>query len=101
MRKGKNPRWTIATARQNLAELVSLAAREPQEIYRRDKLVAWVISVDESTVALARPSLADAFAELRRICAEENYALEIPERENRRNTITDPLPRPKRPQRTR
>ena len=30
-----------------------------------------------------RPSLGDSFAELRRLCAEEGYTLEIPPRLNR------------------
>jgi hypothetical protein len=94
--EGKKLRWTIASARQNLPELVSLAAREPQDIYRRDRLVARVVSVDESSPPPARPSLGEAFAELRQICAEENYTLEVPERSNRRNAFTDPMTRSKR-----
>lgn len=99
--EGKKPRWTIATARQHLPELVSLAAREPQDIYRRDTLVARIVSADEASPRPVRPSLADALAELRRICAEEKYTLEIPERTNRRNAFTDPAPRPKRTRRKR
>ncbi|MBD2544026.1 MULTISPECIES: hypothetical protein [Planktothricoides] len=30
-----------------------------------------------------KASIADAFAELRNLCAEEDYLLEIPQRENR------------------
>ena len=30
-----------------------------------------------------KSSIADAFAELRNLCAEEDYLLEIPQRENR------------------
>ena len=96
MGEGKKLRWTIASARQNLPELVSLAARGPQDIYRRDKLVARVVSAEGSSPLPGRRSLADAFAELRQICAEENYALDVPARTDRRNAFTDPRPRPKR-----
>ena len=96
MSEGKKLRWTIASARQNLPELVTLAAREPQDIYRRDKLVARVVGADESSPPAGRPSLAQAFAELRQICAEENYALDVPARTDRRNTFTNPPPRPTR-----
>jgi hypothetical protein len=99
--EGKKLRWTIASARQNLPEVVSLAAREPQDIYRRDKLVARVVSADDSSPSPARPSLADAFAELRQICAEEKYTLEIPGRTNRPNAFAEPVPRPKRGRRKR
>jgi hypothetical protein len=33
----------------------------------------------------SKPSLADAFSQLRQLCAEENYTLEIPPREDRSN----------------
>lgn len=94
--EGKKPRWTIASARQHLPEVVSLAAREPQDIYRRDKLVARVVSPEEPVAPPPRPSLREMLAELQRICAEENYSLPVAPRKNRRNAFTDPLPRPKR-----
>jgi len=93
--EGKKLRWTIASARQNLPEVVSLAAREPQDIYRRDRLVARLVSADETSPPPSRPSLGDAFAELRQICKEEKYTLEVPARTDRRNAFSDPLPRAK------
>lgn len=38
-----------------------------------------------------KSSLADAFAELRQICAEENYTIEIPPRYDRPNAFIDAI----------
>jgi hypothetical protein len=83
MSDGKKVRWTIASARQSFPALVTLAAREPQDIYRRDELVARVVPPDQAPPP--KPSMADALAELRRLCAEENYTLEVPPRTTRPN----------------
>jgi hypothetical protein len=81
--------WTIATARQHLPELIDLAAREPQHVYRRDKLVATVVSPELAREAesLLRPSLAAKLAELRRLCTEESYELAAPPRRDRANPL--------------
>lgn len=76
--------WKVAEAKQNLSKLLRAAAEEPQRIYRRDRLVAAV--VDSATFAefeswrreqerMKSPS--EVFADLRRICAEEDF--EFPE----------------------
>jgi len=77
--------WTIATARQHLPELIGRAVREPQQVYRRAKLVAAVVSpaAARKLERLERPSLADKFAELQRICAEDDYQLAVAPRRNR------------------
>lgn len=82
--------WTIATVRQHLPEVVDLATREPQLVYRRDKLVAAVVSPDlaDKAVNLGRPSLAMKLAELQRLCAEESYELSAPVRRDRPNPFT-------------
>lgn len=95
MSEGKKPRWTIASARQHLPELVSLAAREPQDIYRRDTLVARVVGVDDSAAPRSKPSAAELLADLQRVCAEENYTLEVGPRVDRPNPFA-PAPKPKR-----
>ena len=79
--------WTIATARQHLPDVVGLAAHEPQLVYRRDKLVAAVVSPElaDEVEHLLRPTLATKLAELRRLCAEENYELTAPARDDRGN----------------
>lgn len=81
--------WTIATARQHLPELVGLAAREPQAVYRRDKLVAAVVSPELAGEIqnLLRPRLATKLAELQRLCTEENYELAAPPRGDRANPL--------------
>ena len=81
----KRIRWTIASARQNLPKLVTLAAREPQEIYRRNELVARVVNPEHATPT--KPSAAELLAELRRACKEENYTLDLPPRTSRPNTL--------------
>jgi hypothetical protein len=87
MARRKKIRWTIATARQGLPKLIASAAREPQAVYRRNKLVATVVSpqlgAELQAARQARPTMAEALAELRRICAEEDYELSVPERSNR------------------
>jgi hypothetical protein len=85
--KKTNKTWTIASARQHLPELVGMAAREPQAVYRRDRLVAAVVSPEliDEIERVRRPSLAAKLAELQRLCAEENYELAPPPRQDRPN----------------
>jgi hypothetical protein len=83
-------KWTIATARQHLPELVGMAAREPQRVYRRDKLVAAVVSPElaDEVENLRRPTLAMKLVELQRLCAEDNYELTAPPRRDRANPFS-------------
>ena len=88
MSDGKKVRWTIASARQNLPTLVSLAAHEPQDIYRRDKLVARVVSPAQSAGDSPPPPTAAALLrELQRICADEDYELPQSPRTTRPNAL--------------
>jgi hypothetical protein len=90
MAKPRKRRWTIASARQRLPKLIAMAAREPQAVYRRDKLVAAVVSpeikqeMDAAGVGARGASLAAALAELHRICAEDEYSLVAPRRIDRK-----------------
>jgi hypothetical protein len=95
----KNKAWTIATARQHLPEVVGLAAHEPQLVYRRDKLVAAVVSPElaDEVHNLLRPSLAARLAELQRLCAEENYELPVSARRDRGNPFASPRRRVRSP----
>jgi hypothetical protein len=93
--EGKKVRWTIASARQDFPTVVDMAAREPQDIYRRDELVARVVSPDVAPPA--RQTMAEALAELQRICAEENYSLEVPERRDRPNPFGPSSRAPRKP----
>lgn len=79
--------WKIAEAKRNFSKLVKAAEDEPQWIYNRDKLVAAVVPAETLKAFLGwrqqqeGRTLAEAFAELRRICEEEDYTLEIPPRQ--------------------
>jgi prevent-host-death family protein len=88
--------WTIAEAKQHFSDVVRRAAREPQLIVRRERPVAAVIGPGEleefrawkaSRASRTTRPLADALAELSRICEEEGYALELPERADRPNPL--------------
>lgn len=78
--------WKLDEAQQKLPEVIDAIASEPQLIFKEEKLVAAIIEPKLFQNFLAWhqqqqvPSLADAFVELRQICAEENYTLETPAR---------------------
>jgi len=87
-------RWNVAEAKQKFSEVVRQVTREPQFIYSRNRLVATMVDPEtfqafEAWRTQQQLSLADAFAELRRIAAEEDYELEIPARWDRENTFID------------
>lgn len=90
--------WKVAEAKQKFSEVVRAAEEKPQWIYNRDRLVAAVVPAEDLEQFIAwrkqkdRASIADAFAELRRICTEESYELETPERKNRPNPFAEGLP---------
>ena len=90
--------WNVAEAKQRFSEVVRAAEEKPQWIYNRGRLVAALVPAEDLEQFLAwrerkeHTSLADAFAELRRICDEESYELPIPERKNRPNPFADELP---------
>jgi prevent-host-death family protein len=78
-------RWSVAEARANLPEVFAAASHEPQAIFRHNEPAAVVVAPREY-VALAarrdereRETLADAFAELRRLAAGP---LAVPRRRN-------------------
>ena len=85
--------WKIAEAKQQFSELVKSAEAEPQWIYNRDKLVAAMVPAETLREFLAwrrergERTLAEAFEELRRICEEEDYSLEISPRQERPNSF--------------
>jgi antitoxin (DNA-binding transcriptional repressor) of toxin-antitoxin stability system len=89
MAERKAVKWTIARARHNFPTLVDLAAQEPQDIYRRDELVARVVPADAPVVE--RPSARELIAELQRICSEEKYELPLPPRVDRPNAMVGAL----------
>jgi len=82
-------KWLTADAKQQFSELLRRSAEEPQLIYRRDRLVAAVISPDdfaelEQARALrAGRTLGQRFDEVREICARYDYELDTGERRDR------------------
>ena len=91
-------KWSVAEAKSRFSEVIRSASREPQLIMNRGRLVAAVVdsSAFEAYASWAgeaeRPTLADAFAELRVISAEEGYTLDPGIREDRENAFADALP---------
>jgi prevent-host-death family protein len=90
--------WKIAQAKQNLSQVIRAAATEPQQIFNRNRLVAAVISGE--TLAhfeawrrerqLCMP-LAEAFAELRALCTEDDYEFPESSRRDRPNPFVNDL----------
>ncbi len=87
--------WKIAEAKQRLSRVIQAAAKDPQLIFNRDRLVAAVIDPAQfeafkSWQQRRSASLAGDFQELRSICAEESYVLEAPSRADRLNSFATP-----------
>ncbi|MEX0271813.1 hypothetical protein AB3R30_22065 [Leptolyngbyaceae cyanobacterium UHCC 1019] len=87
--------WKLKDAEQKFADLIHAVAEAPQWIYDQNQLVAAVIKADVFQEFLVwqqqsqQFSLANAFAELRELCAEENYVLEAPSRHDRSNPFAE------------
>lgn len=75
--------WRVGEAKQRLSELLRKSEGEPQLIHSRDRLVAVVISAelfaqfDSWRQQRHRRTLAQTFDEVREICREEDYVLDI------------------------
>ena len=95
--------WKVGEAKQRFSEVLRRAEREPQVIQNRDRVVAVVMSAAEARERRLKvaPSMREALADLRRICAETDYALEVPPRVNREVELTHVPGRHKRHQRAR
>lgn len=89
--------WKVAEAKQKFSELVKAAGDEPQWIYNREKLVAAMVPAVILKEFLdwrqrrEKRTLGDAFAELRHLCEEEDYVLELPPRRDRPNPFPEVL----------
>ncbi|MBW4583424.1 MAG: hypothetical protein KME42_27990 [Tildeniella nuda ZEHNDER 1965/U140] len=76
--------WKLEDAKQKFSELIHAAVEEPQLIYDQNQLVVAVVKADVYQEFLVwqqqsqKPALASAFTELRELCIEENYLLEMP-----------------------
>ena len=86
-------KWSIAKARRRFSELIESSAKEPQPIYKRDRLVATLIDAKTFEEFLrwkeetASRSIADALDELGTLCAEEGYEIEWPDRTDRQSNF--------------
>ncbi len=82
-------RWLTGEAKQQFSEVVRCSEAEPQEIYRRDRLVAAVISAEDYEEferwreRRRRLTLATAFDEVRELCARYDYELDTGQRRDR------------------
>jgi prevent-host-death family protein len=82
-------RWMTGEAKQQFSEVLRRSAEEPQEIFRRDRLVAAVISAaDYGEFASWRQertgkTLGEAFDEVRELFAAYDYELDTGSRHNR------------------
>lgn len=89
--------WRVSEAKEQFSEVVRRAARQPQLIFNRNRLVAALVSpeafeqLNAWQASESRSSLADFFAEARTLFAEEGYRLEPAARENRANDLADEL----------
>jgi prevent-host-death family protein len=88
--------WKITAAKQRLSQVIRAAAKVPQIIYSRNQPVAAVISME--TFALFEvwrrereqvQPLAEAFGDLRVLCAEEDYEFPETVRQDRLNPFAD------------
>jgi hypothetical protein len=91
--------WKLDEAQQKLSLVIDAIAQaltcqfasEPQLIFKQDELVAAIVEpklFQEFLVWYQQqktPSLANAFTELRQLCAEEDYILDIPARQGERH----------------
>ncbi len=89
--------WSIAQAKQRFSDLVRQTAEGPQLVYNRRRLVAAVIDAEqyrafkEWSERAAGRTLADEFADLRRILAEEDWTLAPAPRSTRPNALAEAL----------
>jgi prevent-host-death family protein len=89
--------WRVAEAKERFSEMLRAANEEPQLILNRNRVVAAVVDADTFREFDAwrqkesRRTMGDDFEELRRICAEEDYVLEVPPRRNRANAFVDAI----------
>ena len=87
--------WRIGEAKQSFSEVVRSAQEAPQKIFNRDRLVAAVISgelfeeIEQLTRERDRKSLASLGSEIREICDDEGYTIEVPPRVDRESWVTN------------
>lgn len=89
--------WKVAEAKEKFSEMLRQASRVPQLIFSRDRLVAVVLApeayekLESWQRSQEKVNLGEAFGELRRLCSEESYIIEVPSRTNRDNVFAEAL----------
>jgi PHD/YefM family antitoxin component YafN of YafNO toxin-antitoxin module len=97
MNASSQKRWKVSDAKEKFSEMVRQAAKAPQLIFNRERLVAVVLApaafekLESWERAREKATLAEAFVELRRLCSEESYALEVLPRADRDNVFAEAL----------
>lgn len=84
-------KWLTGEAKQRFSEVLRQSESAPQRIYRRDRLVAAVISAEAFEEferwqeSAYRRTLGEAFDEVRELCVRYDYELDTGERVDRRS----------------
>jgi prevent-host-death family protein len=85
--------WNVGEAKQQFSEVLRRSESEPQLIYRRNRLIAAVVAVDETKAAAIgrRPTIGERFEEARELFRSENYRLPEVRRRSRPNDFVRTL----------
>src|SRR5215212_5014113 len=85
--------WNVGEAKQQFSEVLRRSETAPQLIYRRNRLIAAVVAMDETTAAAAakRMTIGDRFKEARELLRSENYRLPRAARRSRGNDFARTL----------
>ena len=85
--------WKVGAAKQRFSEVLRRSEEAPQLIYRRDRLIAAVISVDdlEEVPGVNRASIAERFAVVREMIQGEGYRLPSSSRKMRSNEFVSTI----------
>lgn len=85
--------WDTEQAQQHFTQLLKAATEAPQQIFQHNQLTAVVIDAAdfaqfEQWQAQQKQCLGTAFSELRTLCTQEDYQLDLPARTDRENTFS-------------
>lgn len=85
--------WKVGEAKQQFSEVLRRSESVPQLIYRRNRLIAAVVAMDEAQAATVsrRVMIGDRFEEARELLRRENYHLPQTSRRSRGNTFVRTL----------
>lgn len=92
-RKMDKNEWNVGEAKQRFSEVLRRSENVPQLIYRRNRLIAAVVAVDEASAATAerRVMIGDRFEEARELFRQEGYRLPQTRRRSRGNNFVRTL----------